>query len=443
MKKLALAPAVAIAITGLAASPVIAAPEAPAPAASADTQPAAKPGVLKAQAGSTGTQAEESDVTLSTEKLSQAEFGDETKGVDVNGVGLQADHEYDIFVSPTSDQNVEPLKTVATTDADGSFSHKIYATDDPAYVGTYSIVVNDSEDSNISYQLTFEVTGDESDEPEAPAADPKVTLKKDKLTESEFAKNGVTVSGEGFTPNGKVTLVGGSAQSAFGTTEVTADEDGRVSGALKSENELDPGEYSVWGVDQESEQTSDPVTVTITKDETEDPTTPAAEAKLTVSPETVSPADFVNEKKGVTLAVENCEPGEDVRFLVNPKGNSNVTAFDKTIKADDEGKANVNVYGTSASNPSAYVGDYDVTVTCGDAELTGDFSVEKDPNAGGNDGDDNGNDNGDNGNGGSDLPRTGADLTGLVGGAGLLLVGGVAVALTTRRKKTAKDPAEI
>ena len=89
-----------------------------------------------------------------------------------------------------------------------------------------------------------------------------------------------------------------------------------------------------------------------------------------------------------------------------------------------------------------------MTVTCGDDELTGDFSVEKDANAGGGDGDEDGNggnddgDNGDAGNGG-DLPRTGTELTGLVGGAGLLLIGGVAVAMTMRRKKVAKDPAEI
>ncbi|AZU02498.1 hypothetical protein CXR29_15315 [Brevibacterium linens] len=77
--------------------------------------------------------------------------------------------------------------------------------------------------------------------------------------------------------------------------------------------------------------------------------------------------------------------------------------------------------------------------------MTGDFSVEDDPNAGGGDGDEDGNDDGDNsdaGNGG-DLPRTGTELTGLVGGAGLLLIGGVAVVMTMRRKKVAQDPAEF
>lgn len=446
MKKLALAPAVAIAITGLAASPVIAAPEAP---ASATQQPAA-PSALKAQAGSTNTQADEASVTLSTETVSQADFGNAEKGVDIVGAGLQADHDYEITVAPTGGQKVEELTTTATTNADGGFSHKVYGVDDPAFVGTYSVVVNDSADSNISFQMTFEVTAGDSDEPEAPEVDPKVSLNADKFTESEFSENGIKVTGEGFTPNSKVTVVGGNATSPFATKEVEADDEGKLSATLKFEGDepLPAGDYSVWGVDQESETNSPAEDFVITEDETEAPSAPAEEAKLTVSPETITPADFVKEDKGVTLAVENCEPGEDVRFVVNPKGESSVTAFDKTVQADDEGKANVNVYGTSASNASAYIGDYDVTVTCGDDELTGDFAVEKDPNAGGGDGDEDGNggnddgDNGDAGNGG-DLPRTGTELTGLVGGAGLLLIGGVAVAMTMRRKKVAKDPAEI
>ena len=453
MKKLALAPAVAIAITGLAASPVIASPEAPASAPSADAQPAespaaAAPAALKAQAGTAKAQAaEEAEVSLSTERLSQADFGDSEKGVDVEGVGLEADHDYTITVTPTSGQNVNELKTTATTNADGALAHKIYGTDNPGFVGTYNVVVTDSADSYTSFQMSFEVTASDS---EAPVVDPEVSLSNDEMSESEFDENGVKVTGEGFTPGGTVNVVGGNAVSPFATKEVKADNEGKFSTTLKFEGDkpLPAGDYSIWGVDPEADTRSPAQDFTITEDETEEPTAPAEEATLKVSPETITPTDFVNEKKGVTLAVENCEPGEDVRFLVNPKGESSVTAFDKTVKADDEGKANVNVYGTSASNASAYVGDYDVTVTCGDDELTGDFSVEKDANAGGGDGDEDGNggnddgDNGDAGNGG-DLPRTGTELTGLVGGAGLLLIGGVAVAMTMRRKKVAKDPAEI
>ena len=451
MKKLALAPAVAIAITGLAASPVIAAPEVPASAPSADTQPAKAPVQLQKGAPQ-GVDAQDGSIAVSAKSVSVDDFAE--KGISIAGAGLEAESEYSLTVEPTGGQNVKPFTASVTTDAEGVFDYAVEAVGEanPEFVGGYKVTVTNDSDENAPYTTTFEVTEGEADEPEAPEVDPKISLNTDEISESDFAENGIEVTGEGFTPGGTVNVVGGNAQSPFATKEVKADNEGKISTALKFEGDSDlpAGDYAVWAVDQEAETRSPGQNFTITEDETEEPTTPAEEAKLTVSPESITPADFVKEDKGVTLAVENCEPGEDVRFLVNPKGESSVTAFDKTVQADDEGKANVNVYGTSASNASAYVGDYDVTVTCGDDELTGDFSVEEDPNAGGGDDDGNedgngGNDDGDNGDAGNggDLPRTGTELTGLVGGAGLLLIGGVAVAMTMRRKKVAQDPAEI
>ena len=449
MKKLALAPAVAIAITGLAASPVIASPEVPASAPSADTQPAKAPVQLQKGAAQ-DVKAQAGEIGVSAESVTVDEFAE--NGIGIAGAGLEAETDYSLTVEAASGQKVNAYETTVTTDAEGAFEDGVEAVGEanPAFVGDYKVTVTSDSDENAPYSTTFEVTEGEADEPEAPEVDPKVSLSNDEMSESEFDENGVKVTGEGFTPGGTVNVVGGNAVSPFATKEVKADNEGKFSTTLKFEGDkpLPAGDYSIWGVDPEADTRSPAQDFTITEDETEEPTAPAEEATLKVSPETITPTDFVNEKKGITLAVENCEPGEDVRFLVNPKGESSVTAFDKTVKADDEGKANVNVYGTSASNASAYVGDYDVTVTCGDDELTGDFSVEKDANAGGGDGDEDGNggnddgDNGDAGNGG-DLPRTGTELTGLVGGAGLLLIGGVAVAMTMRRKKVAKDPAEI
>lgn len=448
MKKLALAPAVAIAITGLAASPVIAAPDASAPAPSADTQPAKSPVQLQKGAAQ-GVAARAGEISVSAESVTIDEFAE--KGVGIAGAGLEAETEYSLTVEPASGQSVKAYETTVTTDSEGAFEDGVEAVGEanPAFVGDYTVTVTNLDDESDTHSTSFKVTGDDSDEPQAPEVDPKISIEDKKVTPAELKEDGIKVAGEGFTPNGKVTLVIGGGQAAYGSAEVEADEDGKVSGTVKSDSDvtIQPGEYGVFASDAESEQSSESVTITVAEeDETEDPTTPAEEAKLTVSPETVSPADFVKEDKGVTLAVENCEPGEDVHYVVNPKGDSNVTAYDNTVKADDEGKANVNVYGTSASDPSAYIGDYEVTVTCGDDELTGEFSVSEDANAGGSDGNEDGNGDGgdgDNGNGGGELPRTGAELTGLVGGAGLLLIGGVAVALTMRRKKVAQDPSEI
>src|SRR5699024_3658879 len=357
MKKLALAPAVALAITGLAASPVIAATEASAPAASADTQPAAQQNAKSALAHTNGqssgdtehqegaeAQNLEAEISVSPKEVSQSDFMDPETAVQVTVTGLEAGDTISDDVSFEDDETV-------TAEGD-SYTYTIYSrTNDPEAVapGTINFTVTvERGDEAQDLSGAFTVVEDEADDPETPAADPKISVSDKEVTAEDLQNDGITVEGEGFTPGGEVDLIGGTAQSPFGVATVTADDDGTVSGTIKSEAALEPGEYSVWGSDQESETTSEPVTVTVVEEETEEPSTPAAEAELTVSPETISPADFIDEDKGVTLAVENCEPGEDVKFVVNPEGDSNVTAYEDTVNADDEGKASVNVYGTSS-----------------------------------------------------------------------------------------------
>ncbi|RAE55152.1 hypothetical protein DN473_32245, partial [Burkholderia multivorans] len=215
-------------------------------------------------------------------------------------------------------------------------------------------------------------------------------------------------SGEGFTPGGTVTISGGQlpnqakAQSGTQADEpLKADENGKITGTLVAPESVKPGKYAVVFTDDETGEATDPHQFTVTEDATddptEDPTTPVAEAKLIVSPESVTPQDFINEKKGVKLSVKDCKPGSDVRFMVTADGNSRVTAYDRTVKADKDGKAWVRVFGTS-SNASAYVGSYSVTATGGDDSLKGSFKVTAGSNAGGGDG---GGDNG-SGAGGND-----------------------------------------
>lgn len=448
MKKLALAPAVALAITGLAASPVMAAPTASTQAA----QPASQTGALQKASASSQNDAEPQagDIAVSEDSVTIEDFAE--NGVGIAGTDLAPETEYKIVIAPADDQNVDTYTTSETTDENGAFETAVAGVGEPnpAFIGEYSVTVTNTDDSEDTATTSFEVTGEaeETDEPEAPAVDPKVSLNTEKITASDFEKDGLKVTGEGFTPGSTVNVMGNAAQSPFYQDEVKADEDGKISTTVKApEDGLEPGDYSVSAFDAETEEVSNHAKFTVTEDETEEarPTTPATEATLTVSPETIEAADFVVKNKGVALAVENCEPGSDVHYVVTPKGSSNVTAYDNTVKADDEGKASVNVYGTSANDASAYLGDYDVTVTCGDDEMTGAFTVGEDANAGGSDGNDDANEDGnsDDGNGGSELPRTGTELTGLVGGAALLLIGGAAVTMTVRRKKGSKDPSDV
>ncbi|MCQ9386470.1 LPXTG cell wall anchor domain-containing protein [Brevibacterium moorei] len=190
-------------------------------------------------------------------------------------------------------------------------------------------------------------------------------------------------------------------------------------------------------------------TQTATATPTETTQAPVKVAKLGVEPKKISAKNFVNEKKGVHLSVTNLKPGTDVKFTVTPKGGS-VTGLDRTVAADENGTARWVVYGVSASNPSAYVGEYTVKAVPehGKALKSGFTVTAGDPNAGGgDDSDDNGpgdngtgsgdngsNDNG-SGNGGSELPQTGgAELGAVVAGSILLLVGGASIMVTRRRK---------
>ncbi|QZE25456.1 hypothetical protein K4X33_15935 [Brevibacterium casei] len=405
MKKLALAPVVALAITGLAASPVIAAPSGGDAFARTGVQAPSDGG----QPADSGADAQKlaAQVSVSPQEISQTDLNNEDKGVVVTVTGLEAGDK--VSDSLTGDAGEAKGDTMSYN----IFSAAKDASKIPTGTVDFTVTVKRGEETQ-DIAASFTVVEDETEEPTAPVVDPKVTLATDTISVAEISTDGLKFSGEGFTPGGTVTISGGQlpnqakAQSGTQADEpLKADENGKITGTLVAPESVKPGKYAVVFTDDETGEATDPHQFTVTEDATddptEDPTTPVAEAKLIVSPESVTPQDFVNEKKGVKLAVENCEPGEDVRFLVNPEGNTNVTAFDRTVKADDEGKADVTVYGTSKSNPNAYTGDYSVTVTCGDDKLTGKFSVEADPNAGGGAG---GNDDGGNGNGtgGGDLP---------------------------------------
>ncbi|GAA4511939.1 hypothetical protein [Brevibacterium yomogidense] len=199
------------------------------------------------------------------------------------------------------------------------------------------------------------------------------------------------------------------------------------------------------GDDTEPTPTEDPEpTATPDPTETPDPTPSdgdedeaAVEYALSVDPKEITPADFVDQDKGVLLTVDGLEADETVEFAVSPEG-SNVSPLTENVDADEDGVASWTVHGTDASDPSAYLGSYDVTVTNEAGEdLSDSFLVTNTPgedgNAGGDDDKKNEDDKGDNGDGGSDLPRTGAELGGLAAGAALLTVGAATVLLTRRR----------
>ncbi|MEY9260244.1 hypothetical protein ABH903_003282 [Brevibacterium epidermidis] len=487
--------------------------------------------------GSLNIQSAEADPTmsLSTTEISQSDIED--KGIEVTGEGFTPNGTVNVVGG--KDQSPFAAKEV-TADGEGKISTTLkYEGDKKLPASDYSVWGVDQETKISSPAQTLTITEDAD-------IDPTVKVDSKEISLEDFKKDGLKFSGSGFTPNGTISVKGEAvsnqrAAAPQAEEELRADENGDVEGVVVAPESLEAGTYSLTFIDNATSAISNSVEVTVTEDDAVDPidaslkvdpkeitaedladknkgvtvtvsgvkkgdkikdsltgetetaeadgdyelhlwyegdpanlevgkvpftvtidregtesetlngninvvgeddgddgeTEAPAEASFTVSPKTLEAADFANENKGVTLAVENCEPGEDVHFEVNPKG-INVTAYENTVKADDEGNASVNVFGTS-SDVSAYVGAYTATATCGDDTMKDSFTVTGGANGGGSDGGDNGN-AGNGGDDGSQLPRTGADLGGLTTGALLLLVGGAAIALTGRKNKFGQTP---
>lgn len=372
-------------------------------------------------------------VKLADTKISLEDF--KKDGLKFTGSGFTPNGTVSINAQAEAQRAAAPQADELRADEDGNIEGAAVAPES-LEAGTYSLTF---VDDTTSESTTVEVTVTEEDD----AVDPiDASLKVDpkEITAEDLANRdkGVTVTVSGVKKGDTIT------DSLTGKSE-TAEADGDHKLHLYYRGNPDnlevgkvPFTVTIDREGTESETLNGNITVVGEDDGDDGETEAPAEATFKVSPKTIEAADFANEKKGVTLAVENCEPGADVHFEVNPKG-INVTAYENTVTADDEGNASVNVFGTS-SDVSAYVGAYTATATCGEDTMKDSFTVTEGANGGGSGGGDNGNAGNRGGDDGSQLPRTGADLGGLTTGALLLLVGGAAIALTGRKNKFGQTP---
>ncbi len=375
---------------------------------------------------------------VSPKKLTQTDFTDsspytdESKGVTLTVTGLQPGDKVHNTLSNQHDE-------IKTGDTSGVLEYRIYNRDDPTAVapGVYDFdvtVTRDGETKTIPLQI--EIVADDE-------LNASLTVIPEEITAADLANRdkGFQITVEGL-------RAGDTVQDSL-----TGDKPDTVDGNSFTKRiywtgeaaQVEPGpvDFTVTvvrgeGEDKQQQELKGTITVIDPKDDDEDsgddkgdkdrgddkgdkgegPVAAAVEASLSVTPEKIEAADFANSDKGVILSVEDCEPGSTVHFKVTPKG-INVTAYESTRTADDDGSASVSVFGTS-SDASAYVGAYTVMASCGEDAMDGAFTVVGGA-AGG---------SGDSG----DLPRTGADLGALTAGAILLLVGGAAVAMTGRKK---------
>lgn len=267
------------------------------------------------------------------------------------------------------------------------------------------------EEAGIDFSL-------EKDAPQAPAAP---------VAKAQTIEPKGEVTGEAD-PGAEVEVEWKPADGSQGSADsetVKADDKGAF--ALVGPAEAGDWVYTATAVvdGKESKATEFDVTVEAPEESPEAP----AERGMTVDPEEIAASDFVKKDKSVTIATEGFDEGEEVTLEV-VGGPKNVEGIELREKANENGVASFAIYGTSESDPEAYVGKYDLEATgandtAEEKVLTGSFEVVADEDGQGGGG----------AGGGSDLPRTGAEMTGLAAGAGLLVVGGAAVLLTMRRVK--------
>lgn len=376
-------------------------------------------------------------ISLKTDEISAHDFHE--KGLKVTGEGFTPEKTVELYTRPDGAPG-KFFHGEVTANADGEISGTVKAPDDIREPGAYTLTAVQADDASNTADAAFTVTDDDAVDP----IDASLKVDPKKITAADLVNKdkGVIVTVSGVKKGDTVT------DSLTGEAE-TADADGDYKLHLYYEGNPDSLEEGKLAftvtIDREgTESVTLDGNITVVAEDEEDgddgdnagdaPDAPA-EASFTVSPKTLEAADFANDKKGVTLAVEDCEPGADVHFAVTPKG-IQVTAYENTVKADDEGKASVSVFGTS-DHVSAYVGSYTASATCGDDSMEESFTVTAGADGGGSD------DGNTGGNDGSQLPRTGADLGGLASGAILLLVGGAAVVMTGRRKKVGQSPSDF
>ncbi|MDK8346828.1 MAG: hypothetical protein QP780_08285 [Brevibacterium sp. UMB1308B] len=188
----------------------------------------------------------------------------------------------------------------------------------------------------------------------------------------------------------------------------------------------------------------------------------AAEYGLKVSPKELKPADFVNKDKGVQLTVTGLKPNEKFNYSVSKQDGGKVENLFKEVQANKDGVWSHTVYGIKGSNGlDGFLGTYKVTIKSEEGVLTNSFKVtntpgkkdeakpgdkggDKDKGDGKNKGEAKGGDNnsgksnnakGNDGKSSNTLPRTGMELSGLIAGGALLTVGAATVLVTRRRTK--------
>ncbi|MGZ1489594.1 LPXTG cell wall anchor domain-containing protein [Brevibacterium sediminis] len=498
--RLVLAPAVAVALTGLAGAPAFAATES---TASVPQQPLCAQGDQQSSSSSESDSSvpDESDpqATLAQAQVTRADIADDKKGIGFSGTGFSPDQKATVTVVGTDGTEYSPDKKL-TVDEDGKVSGTYFFTvTDGAQVpvGEYSLYLTDLKSEKKSSKVTFEVVSkaSEVDEPgkgddkcdsatgpiktpdetpsETKSPEPSETKTEEPTTEAPKPSPSETKTEDPTTKAPEPT----ETKTEEPTTEApkpspseTKTEEPTTEAPKPSPSETDKGEDKddkapadgvkpgpAEGPKDEAPKSDEPKVDETdgaeddkkAEDEAPESTGPAspgtedkkpaaaAQASMFINPTEVSSEDFLND--GIKIGVSGAQPGEKVSITVE-HAQGKVDRYTMTKEADSEGKV---TFGVQAK-VKAVLGTYNVRAQAEsfDEPQGGSFTVLTNGTAVDEGGNGAGNGSGSN-DSGSDLPRTGAEMTGLALGVGLLAVGAAAVIITRRRMNASDDPAEF
>ena len=248
----------------------------------------------------------------------------------------------------TAASAAEPTQTPG--DEDGGDSND---PEDPADSG--------SEDG----QATPPGEGDDADETDEPdqsePIDASFSLDRTEMTAEEIGADGIGYTIDSLEAGDVVTAEPGPEGAR------TVESDGTFSGTITGNTELKDGDVVdvTVTVQREGQQTKTfNGSVTVVDDE-------AAEAELSVTPETQSIDDYLVD--GVSMSLTGCTAGEDVTFRIVGADDPETQYWEDSTRADDDGAASATFL--PGTGGDGWIGEFVVQAECGDQAVEASFSV--------------------------------------------------------------------
>lgn len=486
MKKLLLAPAVAVvagsvAFTGPAAVATSATPnETPAQQKATDAPTSKEGNEGSSEPADENEKPSEPKLKITPKNISAVDFQDIDKTVTINITGLSP-NEMVTYKVTKKGSDVKPWTKTLGSGPSGEVkenftAHSIFK-DLEDVTGEYTVTVTGSD---LNLEETFTVTDDEASGPDS--SKPGIAVEDTKIHVTPFRDKGFIVRYKNLEPGKKYTwnLKGGEAGVENSDTFTADKNSGSFYVEVASDTELDAllGNYTVTLDDENGKPVDTSAEFQVVKDDEQAGNNNEDKPRYMMSldrPE-ISTKEFLSEDSGIQVGIVGMKPNEKFTYTVTKvDGDGKVEDFEGEGTADEEGRGGTAIHGVQkGQSAESFAGKYKITVKSEQGELTETFTVvhegkgddaeggdgdggdsgdteggsdggsgsEDDAEAGDGSGGESGDDSGagDGGAGGDaseagDLPRTGMGVTGLIAGGALLTVGAATVLVTRRRNK--------